>query len=179
MFLKKVYKEWRALFWAILVFIAAQAFFMYKGIENVPFFIYSMFSTVHPVKDSAEVILIKTKDGYISPFLQSNREAEMLINNVPYYNQLKRNGYADGINETIERRFKNRLPASQYKFVFDGLSNDSIAVNKYPQWWADYFSSVFDEGLDSVEVVKSYIYYQPSFHKSLVDSVIFSVSLKH
>ena len=179
MFLKKVYKEWRALFWAVMIFIAAQAFFMYKGIENMPFFIYSMFSTVHPVKDSAEVILIKTKQGYESPFERSNREAEMLINNIPYYNLLKQEGYNDGINETIERRFKNRVSQSLYKYIFEGLSNGSTAVNKYPAWWVSYFQSLYDEKNDSVFVVKSYVYFQPSFHKSSFDSVILSVSLKH
>lgn len=167
------------MFWAIIIFIAAQAFFMYKGIQNVPFFLYHMFSTVHPVKDSAEVILIKTKNGYISPFEKSNREAEMLINNAPYYSLLKQTDYKDGINETIAGRFKNKLPASFYQFIFNGLSNDSVAVNKYPQWWADYFKSIYDIEDDSAEVVKSYIYFKPAIHKSPLDSVIFSVSLKH
>ena len=167
------------MFWAIMFFIAAQVFFIYKGIQNVPFFLYHMFATAHPLKDSAEVILIKTKTGYISPFDESNREAEMLINNAPYYSLLKQNGYNDGINETIERRFKNKLPSSAYKFVFSGLSNDSAAVNKYPQWWAAYFKSVYDLQDDSVALVKSSIYYNPVIRKSPFDSVIFSVSLKH
>jgi len=38
LFLQKIYKEWRLLFWAVLFFIAVQCFFMYKGISTIPFF---------------------------------------------------------------------------------------------------------------------------------------------
>jgi hypothetical protein len=174
MFLKKVYKTWPALFWAILLFIVAQAFFMYKGIQTIPFFIYSMFSTPHPVQDSAEVVLIKTGNEYISPFNFSNREAEMLINNVPYYSALKQQG-TDILVPTIESRFKNRLSPQNYQWVLSGLINDTAAVNRYTQWWASYFATVQPNIKGRVDVVKSYMLYTPALHKSPTDSLIFSV----
>ncbi|HMO60645.1 MAG TPA: hypothetical protein PKC39_04545 [Ferruginibacter sp.] len=176
MFLKKVYTTWPALFWGILIFIGAQAFFMYKGIQTIPFFIYSMFSTPHPVQDSVEVVLIKTENGYISPFNFSNREAEMLLNNVPYYSLLKQQG-SDITLPTVESRFKNRLSPPLYQRVLQALVNDSAAVNRYPQWWAKYFTSVQAVNRGTVQLVKSYMLYQPALHKSPKDSVIFSVQL--
>lgn len=178
MFFRRVYKEWKFLFWVIFFFMAGQCFFMFKGIQNAPFFLYHMFSTIHPPQDSMPVYLLKSRDGYISPFEYTNREGEMLTNYLSYYDQMKQNNYADPIFPTIEKRFKNRVSPGTFHFIVTGLSNDSAAVNRYPKWWAAYFKSVMKEKYDSVWVVKSYVYNKPAYAKSPVDSIIFSVSVK-
>ena len=178
MFLQKVYKEWRALFWCICIFLCCQLFFMYKGIENAPFFLYNMFSTVHSPKDSLPVLLIKKTGGYINPFKLSNREAEMLTNNVEYYQLLKKTNYTDVLSATIESRFKHRMSPSLYQFAFDGLSNDSASVNQYPVWWSSYFTPINNEAVDSVVLVTSYVQFLPQFFKSAKDSIILIPKLK-
>ena len=89
MFLKRVYAEWRLLFWCLLLLMTAQFFFMAKGIENVPFFLYHMFSKDHQPVDSTAVYLVKTRDGYLNHKQLSNREDEMLMNSAAYYYRLK------------------------------------------------------------------------------------------
>src|SRR5436190_3859137 len=105
MYLRKVYKEWRTFFWVIIIAISAQLFFMVKGISNVPFFLYHMYSYAHQPKDSFNVILIKTTDGYLDPYQLSGREAEMLMKNIPYFMTQKDKGWKDGVSLAVERRF--------------------------------------------------------------------------
>ena len=175
MFLQKVYKEWRLFFWVLVCFITCQLYFIYKGIENAPFFVYGMFAGVYPEKDSFNVLLIKTDKGLVSPFKLSNREAEMLTNNIPAYQQLKNNGGDSGLNKTIYKRFNSFLSPQNYQFVFNGLSNNSSAVNNYPDWWSKYFQSASKEKFDTVSVIKSTVSYLPTFKKSTLEVIVFTV----
>ncbi|MBC7887840.1 MAG: hypothetical protein H7Z13_08110 [Ferruginibacter sp.] len=178
MFLKKVYQQWRAFFWAIIIALAAQFFFMAKGIENVPFFIYSMYSYAHQPQDSFNVILVKTQGGYLNPYQLSGRESEMLMNNISYFSKMKKLAYQDYITPTVERRFKNKLPINTYNFVERGLVNNHLQFSKYTGWWKRYLATVYKNPFDSVMVVSAYIQYQPEFSKSPVDSVIFTCYFK-
>ena len=176
MFLKRVYKEWRLLFWCLLLLMAAQFFFMAKGIENVPFFLYHMFSKDHQPVDSTAVYLVKTRDGYLNHKQLSNREDEMLMNSVAYYCRLKQNG--DGTAESVKDRFKNKVPASVYDYMDKHLVNDSISMSAFPKWWGAYLSSVIKNDYDVVALVRSFVYTKPPYNKSVSDSVIFYVNLK-
>lgn len=178
MFLPRLYREWKLLFWAVMIFVMCQLFSMYKGIENAPFFLYHMFGFAHPVKDSTPVLLIKTPKGYINPYQSSNRTAEMLLNNAAYYTYLQQNNYRDFIDESVERRFRGRLPEKTFQCIKSGLVNDSNRVKTYPDWWKRYFISVYGSGYDSVSLVTSYVRYSPTFSKSPVDSVVFTVHFK-
>ncbi|MEP7109038.1 MAG: hypothetical protein ABI760_13680 [Ferruginibacter sp.] len=174
MFLKKVYLQWRSFFWVIIFALIAQFFFMAKGIENIPFFLYHMFSYAHQPKDSFNVILIKTQDGYLDPHELSSRESEMLMNNIPYFNQIKKNAWKDFLIPTVEKRFGNRLPMDIYNHLQGGLVNDSMAFSNYTSWWQRYFKRVYNHSFDSVSVVSGYVHYNPGFSKSPVDSIIFT-----
>ena len=174
MFLAKVYRSWRLLFWLLTAFIAAQVFFMFKGIENAPFFIYSMFATVHPPKDSLPVYLIKTGDGYYEHFRQSNRAAELITNNIDLYNRLHANGYREDILKTIHSRMDGRFAPATIRWVEQQLVNDSLRVNRYPEWYCRYFSQIVPEFHGQLQVVKSYVSFQGGFRKSPIDSVIFT-----
>lgn len=174
MFLVKVYKEWKTLFWILLILVAGQFYFMQKGIENAPFFVYGMFAGVYPVKDSFDVLLIKKDNQYVSPFGLSNREAELLTNNVEAYLQLKKNAGDTAINKTIHQRFGACLSASIYQYVLKGLTNSQTSINQYPHWWMTYFKSTHPSDFKEISIVKSTVIYFPQFHKSAVDKLLIS-----
>lgn len=164
------------MFWVVMIFIPAQAFFMAKGIENIPFFLYHMYGQKHPPRDSIGVYLIKTSAGYYNHKKLSNREQEILMNAVSYYVNLKKAG--DGINGSIQKRFGKIVSGSTYEYLQKHLANDSTAMAKFPQWWGRYFKSVSNNDEDSVSVVKAYVYSKPPYNKSLTDSLIFTIKLK-
>jgi hypothetical protein len=175
MFLKRLYREWRALFWLVLVFILSQAFFMYKGIENVPFFLYHMYSQKHEHKDSATVLLVKTEQGYLFTKSFSNRQEELLLNAAGYYISLK-NSARDTILPVVESRFKNRLPAGIYTKLEQQLSNSPAAINSFPAWWGRYFYSIRSSTKGPVSLVQSRVSLSPPYAKSPADSIIFTIN---
>ncbi len=149
---------------------------MAKAIENIPFFLYHMYSQEHRSKDSTPVYLIKTPLGYFNHKKLSAREQEVLTNSVSYYVNLKHDG--DGINESIKKRFGKFVTGSGYTYLEKHLSNDSSSMAKFPEWWGKYFRSVTKDDLDSVSVVKSYVYSVSPYNKAATDSLIFTIKLK-
>lgn len=161
------------MFWGLSIFIMLQLFFMSKGIENIPFFLYNMYGQQHFNKDSSAILLIKTTDGYFNHKKLSNRQQELLLNSVNYYINLTQNG--DGIKQTINNRFQNH---SVQKFLYNRLFNDSATIAAYPKWWGKYFNHITNFKYDSVSVVKAYIFSNSMHTKSNTDSLIFSIKLK-
>lgn len=178
MFFRQLYRQWRLLFWVVLAWMTAQVFFMVKGIENAPFFLYSMFSTPHTARTSYPVVLMRSEKGYVDPFQFSNRQAELLLNNVPFYARMRLNGYADDINATIEKRFAGRVPPQKLRHIYARLSNDSLRISAYPAWWQRYFRRIASKDLNVVSLVSTSVRFTPQgFEKASEDSLIFTAKL--
>ncbi|CAN5684931.1 hypothetical protein BH11BAC3_BH11BAC3_17690 [soil metagenome] len=175
MYLQKVYNQWKLLFWVIVSAIFFQAFFMAKGIENIPFFLYHMFGSVQSSTDSVNIVLIKTPEGYFNTNKLSGREREMLMNNTNYFIEQKKQGFGDPLEQTVENRFKNRVNNTTYNYLQQSLLNDSTHLAAYPGWWQRYFERVQNKKFASVEIVSSYIYFNSSMYKSQTDSIVFTV----
>ncbi|MEO6233135.1 MAG: hypothetical protein ABJB11_06785 [Ferruginibacter sp.] len=178
MYLQIVYRQWKLLCWIIISAIFFQAFFMAKGIENMPFFLYHMFGSVQSSNDSINVILIKTSEGYFNTNQLSGREREMLMNNISYFIERKKQGFSDPLGQTVANRFKNRVSNTTYNYLQKSLLNDSAHLAAYPGWWKHYFDQVQNKKYASVEIVSTYIHFNSSMYKSQTDSVVFTVSNK-
>jgi hypothetical protein len=174
MFLKRLYREWRVFFWVLLVLLLAQAFFMYKGIENAPFFLYHMYAQQHSHNDSATVLLAKTENGYFTNKSFSNRQEELLFNAAGYYLLLKASA-RDTILSVVKSRFGNRVPAGIYAVIEQQLSNSSAAIDSFPAWWSRYFYSV-SSTKGRVWLVQSTVSLSPPYTKSPLDSIIFTTN---
>lgn len=179
MFFKQLYRHWRPFFWLVIAWIGAQSFFMFKGIENAPFFIYSMFSTPHPERASYPVVLMRSEKGYIDPFQFSNRQAELLLNNVPFYARMRQNGYVDDINSTIEKRFAARVSPETLQELYARLSNDSSRMKAFPGWWGRYFERIAPENKFDISLVESAVYFSSgTFEKKSEDSLLLVVPMR-
>ncbi len=175
MFIKRLFYEWRVLFWIVLVLILAQVFFMYKGIENVPFFLYHMYAQRHNHKDSATVLLVKTGSGYISNKTFSNRQEELLFNSAGYWLSLKMSA-RDTILPVVESRFKSRVSQGVYAVLERHLSNSSAAIDSFPAWWSRYFLSLRPSSSGAAWLVQSRVSLNPPYAKSSTDSIIFTIT---
>lgn len=144
---------------------------MYKGIQNLPFFLYHMYSKEHRPQDSIPVYLLKTPYGYLDHKQLSNREEELFLNTVAYYQNLQRDG--DGTAEAVEKRFKKRVSSAAYEWFNHHLINDSFSLKQFPHWWGRYARSVLGENIPGISLVRSYVYSKPPFMKSPVDSILF------
>jgi hypothetical protein len=172
LFLQQLYKEWRLLFWIVIAFIIGQCYFTYKGVKNVPFFLYYMYGQKHPKQQSIDVLLIKTSQGYYNHQQLSGREQELLLNTVNLYTNLKTKG--DGTVINIDNRFIN---PDVKQYLYKMMCNDSTALQQFPQWWGNYFKQVSHISNDSVSVVKSIVSTTYPYTKLPTDSVIFSIKI--
>lgn len=179
MFLQQLYRQWRLLFWVVLLWMLFQLISVFKGIENSPFILYYMFSTPHRAMDSIPVTLIKTPTGYLDQFAFTNREAELLLNNVEFYNRMRKNNYQDDILPTIAHRLPKNWSSSTKQYVYTSLSNDSVHFKQYPNWWFRYAGSIGVATQEPIEMVRSYVYFDNGqLRKSLFDSVIFKTTMR-
>jgi hypothetical protein len=174
MFIKKLYREWRMLFWALLLLLAAQGISMYKGIENVPFFLYHMYAGSAPAKDSQTVYFIKTPKGYLNPRQFSSRQQELLYNSVGYYSTLK-NSPRDTILQVVQQRFAGRVPPGLYAYLQQSLGNGPTAIEQFPDWWGRYFHALQGKDSSAAQVVQCRVSVRPPYAKSPIDSLIFSI----
>lgn len=174
----KVYKQWKLLFWLLLTAVSFQGFFMAKGIENVPFFLYHMFSTVDTHNDSLKVILIKTPDGYFNTNNLSGREREMLMNNAYIVSEQIAAAFTDPMSQAVKNRFEERTSKEVYEKLKEQLTNNDDNFKAYPGWWLRYFNQVQNYQFDSLSLVSTYIYLNPFVHKSEKDSIIFTAHNK-
>jgi hypothetical protein len=159
--------------WALLALIAAQAFFMYKGIENVPFFLYNMYAGSHPGADSQAVYWVKTPAGYLNNRRFSNRQQELLYNTPGYYAAL-RSSPRDTVLQVVDTRFAGRVSPGLYAYMVGSLSNGPAAIDGFPAWWGRYFRSVCP-GQGPVQVVQARVSLRPPYGKSPVDSILFTI----
>lgn len=174
MFIKKLYREWRMLCWALLLLIVAQGFFMFKGIENVPFFLYHMYSGSHPSHDSLTVYWVKTPSGYVNSRDFSNRQQELLYNSIGYYVSLK-NSTRDTVLQVVQQRFASRVSPGTYAYLQQSLGNSPAAIDSFPAWWGRYFRSVYGAVDGPVQVVQSRVSVKPPYAKATQDSLIFTI----
>lgn len=172
MYLKRLYNQWRPAFWLLLGLLGMQFFFMYKGIQNLPFFLYHMYSKEHRSQDSIPVFLLKTPYGYLNHKQLSNREEELLLNSANYYLNLQKDG--DGTAGAVEKRFRDRVSLPVYGYLYRHLVNDSNALKRFPHWWGRYARSILGRDMPGITLVRSYVYARPPFLKSPVDSILFN-----
>jgi len=154
--------------------MASQAFFMYRGIENVPFFLYHMYSKRHLPRDSVAVQLLKTPYGYLDHTQLSNREAELLMNSANYYSELVKKG--DGTAEAVDTRFNHRITSQLYPYLTKVLINGEDMLAKYPEWWMRYFRTVTGNRYRQVQLVRAYVYAEPPFRLSAIVSLMINLN---
>lgn len=158
MYLLKVYREWKRLFLMVIVFIAGQVFFMFKGIENVPFFLYHMFSTPHATADSVQVLLIQTPQGYFNTNRLSGRDREMLLNTASYFEASQNQNFFDPLTITVRKRFSAITDSAELANMEARLVNKPPAFDRFPAWWLRYFNSIQDQHFDSIRVISTFLH---------------------
>jgi hypothetical protein len=134
MFFKRLYREARILFFVILLAVLGQAFFMWKGVEHVPFFLYHMFGFAHERKAAYPVLVVRYGGTDVSPYSLSNREAELIFNTVDRYLRLREQG--DYLAPLVEQRFRHRWLQTWQPIAQQRLLNDSLDMAAFPAWWA-------------------------------------------
>ena len=139
MFLKKLYQQWRLMFYFIILLLAAQFFFMYKAVETVPFFLFNMYSTKQLPADTTHRTIVYLNGNRFDASSLTGREKETLFGSLSFFRRLKKNNFMATDSGTISKRLKGNLPASWYPTAVDRLANQKISDNIFFKWWQDIF----------------------------------------
>lgn len=157
-----------------MIFIIGQAFFMFKGIQNAPFFLYHMFSTRHAAQSSYRILVVKTEKGIFNYKTLSNREYELIVGSAEFYAALHKSG--DPAEKIVEKRFGG-IDTTMFIWANRLLVNDTVAITSYPLWWARYFSEITGHRYQSAMLFYTDIVYSSSLVKNTPSDTLFIVKL--
>lgn len=169
----EVFLKDKTLFLFFLLFIAFQAFFIYKGVETVPFFHWGMYSgkvntgphlytqTEIAINDTvADLMDIKDLPaGYVQSILE-------------YYASLTRNGFYDPIQTVIEHRSFGHSTFTRW-----GRSQLANSVEKqedFREWICHYLNGFDRQHIQKIKILEqSYEWKKDHFElvgSSVIDS---------
>jgi hypothetical protein len=162
MFLQDLYRHWKKMFYALLVLALAQAFFMYKAVETVPFFLYNMYSTRQHNGDTSYRTAVYLNGHLFNTAHLSGHEQETIFGSLSYFKKLQSQHYFATDSITVAHRLK-LLPAGWYQAGFDRLTNTSVSEGQYLDWLARYLAQVSGEAVDSFSLVTSTVLWKPAY----------------
>ncbi|HUM53422.1 MAG TPA: hypothetical protein PK431_16485 [Chitinophagales bacterium] len=137
-YLIKVWKESKALFIGIFIFIFFQFFFIAKRIQNFPFFIFDMYSRPIEKPSTFTIYEIKANGKSVDYTSFKNTQENTILNTIQTYETTEK-VFPKSIYETvIEQRFKNKISSSNYQFIKNGLSNNKAAIDEFDNWLNRY-----------------------------------------
>ncbi len=146
MFLQKVYKHSKLLFFTLLGFMAGQLFINYKhGVVCSPFYHYGMYSEVIKVKDKYQVWEIMVNGKKLKAKDYSIQEWDMIVLPLQYYESIKKN------NSLYQSDIKRLLG----KLHISAPENYYLITCNYPQfekWYADRLSNITQLSVQNLSI---------------------------
>ncbi len=127
-----LYHRHRRFFYGIILLIAGQAYFVYKGIETTPFFHYGMYSSAAKSIDCYSSIKTYDKNRQLILF-DGNFSSNFKRYQLHFYHQLILNDSIDPIQEVITSRFGQNSFITT--FFMHSLSNTTKDIEHFPSWF--------------------------------------------
>lgn len=139
-----LYQYNKPMFVLVLLFIAGQAFFSYKGVETTPFFNYGMYSAPISSKPYYTHIGLQ-KAGKAIPLSDLGYfSTDFLSYQLDYYQKLKNSQGVDPTQTTLENRFGANSSFTNYLIPL--LTNSPEDTSAFVPWLMSY------TGVDSLRV---------------------------
>jgi hypothetical protein len=154
-FLGRLYAEQRKVLIIIVFLLSAQAFFMYKKIDSLPFFNYGMYSARAEVWKESPVFVLRI-EGDTTDFdyqLLPQLARDMLQNNLAFYYGLHRHGLQQeaGLRATIQNRFGSFLSPAQMQYCERQLCNPPHAdADKMRAWLIRFLQPYREQQINNI-----------------------------
>lgn len=173
-FLGRVFEQDKALFAVFLLFIAGQAFFTYKHVENTPFFHFGMYSAIHHAQPRYTVYDISV-DGQKLLYLNfPDYQREMVYNSIAVYDGLQQMHFYDSLEKVIDHRFSGKGAAMLKKLLLNNAAMDT----PYQKWLFRYMADMRLVRTPVLEVSRRQVAYRPDGSLVADTSVIRLFKLK-
>lgn len=154
-----IYKLWntsKGLFLAIAIFVFGQAFFIYKGILNFPFFPFEMYAHPQKTPEKSKSYHIYVNGQELIYTNLPNWTEGNILNTIKYY-QKYQTGNIWAKNAWIQRFGHPNTPLEE--LIYHRLVPSEKQVKQYPEWLAKYVSEQIGKPVENIQVIqKSYFY---------------------
>jgi hypothetical protein len=152
-FLKKVYRYNKKLFFFFVLFSGFTLFANFSGEEFTPFFVWGMYSEKEAPQQEYSIFKISVNEhplDYTTGYLPANRF--FLLSPLTYYASAKNN--VDPTQIFLEKKLKNSFSAIEL-FAKKVLNNEED-FKRFPVWYQRYLQQTTGENISNykVEILK-------------------------
>lgn len=142
----------------VLAFCVGQAFFMTKGVETVPFFLFGMYS--EPVEQAVPRGLMIEENGQPLDLGElSGLQKDAILTPVYRYLRLHDAHFEDPILPAVRKRFEGSVSAETYFTLRERLSNAPADKENFHRWFRSYLESVYGRKMGVLRVYRVGISY--------------------
>ncbi len=153
----KLWATSKGLFFGVMLFIFGQAFFMYKGILNFPFFPFQMyaFPFVEPGEVSQTEILVNGKLLDYTRLPDWNEST--IVRTVKFYERQHTRGNWAGT--AWKKRFGT--PETEFEhLIYNRLVPTDEQLATYPNWIANYIGTQTNQNVSTLNISRKYYQYE-------------------
>lgn len=150
LFLYKVYRHSKKLFYLFLSFTVVTIFCNLAGFEMTPFYVWGMYSEKEKAISEYPVNKI-TADGnfidYSSGYFPANRF--FLSSTLDYYADVSRNG-SDPLQSFLKQKLKNK-----YSIIHpfeNRILNSTDDIDQFPEWYKRYLQQTTGKKINNLKV---------------------------
>ncbi|MGV3767581.1 MAG: hypothetical protein ACO1NW_15710 [Chitinophagaceae bacterium] len=152
MYLKRLFRNSKAGFAAVVLFIAGSLFFNFKTAETTPFFVWSMYSI--PVKtDTFSTYRITLNEQVIYPEHAFRQPLKcMLFGPLQQYDKIMSNAGIDPDKAYYESTIVKRHRF--FRQTLETATNKEAAISSFIPWLKKYLTEVTGENIRSLKLEK-------------------------
>lgn len=172
-YLTQLYKRRRPLFFVVLAFCVGQGFFMVKGVETVPFFLFGMYSEPMPEQVMYSGIMVEEDGEALDLSSLPGLRKDMIITPVERYLLLSQQQFEDPILPVVRKRFEDHVPASTYFTLREHLSNAPADRPAFYAWFRSYLEATYGRPMGTLRV-----YQVGGTYGSKADEAVFFMKYK-
>lgn len=141
-FLTDLFYTDKTLFVVVTIFIAAQLFFTWKGVESFPFLNWGMYSGKAQNANETEIIQLKIDKQNICISCLPDVQGAIVQSTFNWFTALNQNNFTDTVSKVFDKRFKGKISNRTYSFLHSKILNNPINTQKYPEWLLQYLADM-------------------------------------
>lgn len=164
-YFRNLWQTSKGLFVGVMLFVVAQAFFMYKGILNFPFFPFQMYAFPFQEPTKVEQVEIYANNKLVDYTALPDWYESTIVRTIQFYDR-----YQKGNNwamKTWNSRFGT--PQSDIEnLIYNRLVPSEKQIASYPLWIASYIGRATRQDVKTLQIIRKQ--YQYSHHELVATS---------
>lgn len=169
-FFADLFQTDKTLFFLVILFVAGQFFFTWKGVETFPFLHWGMYSGKAQQADETEIIQLNIDHQPICVSCLPDVQGAIVQGTFNWFVSLQQNNFIDTTAKVFSKRFKGKLPDNAYEFFYSRIINDSLKAQQYPKWLLQYLADMRLVENPTIQGKKLTVRYNPNAYLDTVKS---------